>query len=286
MSNVAIVTDSTAYVPKELVKSLNITEIPLYIIWGEETYKDNVDITPKQFYIKLQSAKVMPSTSQPSPQEFIGIYKPLLDKGKDILSIHISSKLSGTVDSAVQAKKMLASDRIEIVDSLSTTMALGLIVLAAARAAKKDKDLQTCKNIAEKARANTDVYFVVDTLEFLKRGGRIGGATALLGSALKLKPILYVKDGSVETYEKVRTKKKAIQRLVDICVEKIGNRQPVHLSTIHANSENEAETLKKELEKRFETGAIVEMLQAELSPVIGNHVGPGTVAVSFMVGVD
>jgi len=284
MSKIAIVIDSTAYLPENLIKSLNITVIPLHVIWGEKSYRDNVDITPKQFYSRLESAKVMPSTSQPTPQEFVNIYKPLLDNGKEILSIHISSKFSGTVDSATQAKKILASDRIEIIDSLSTTMAMGFIVLAAARAAEGGADLQSCKKIAEKARENTEVYFVVDTLEFLKRGGRIGGAAALLGHTLNIKPLLYVKNGSVEPYAKVRTKKKAVKRLIDICVEKIGKRRPVHLCVIHANAAEDAKGIKEELEKRFEAGAIVEMLQAKLSPVIGNHVGPRTLAISFMIG--
>ena len=282
MSKVTIITDSTAYLPQNLVDNLSIQVIPLYVIWGEDTYKDNVDITSEEFYQMLQTSKVMPSTSQPSPQDFINIYKPLVDQKKDILSIHISSKLSGTIDSVQQAKKTLAYERLMIVDSLSTSMAMGFVVLAAARAANEGKTLEECTKIAQKAIKDTHVYFVVDTLEFLKRGGRIGGASAFLGTALDLKPVLYIHEGKIEGFEKVRTKRKALNRLVQICVDIIGEKKPIHFCVMHSVAVDDANFVKESLTSRFDKNEIIEFLEAGLSPVIGTHVGPGAVAVAFM----
>jgi DegV family protein with EDD domain len=186
MSKVAIVTDSTSYLPVEFVKNLNLTITPQVLIWGEETLRDSVDIQPEAFYTRLQHAKVMPTTSQVAIVDMKSAFEKVLDSGYDVLGIFISSKLSGTIQSAIQAREMLpkATDRIAIVDSLSTSMAMGYQILTVARAAKEGASLSECKALAEKAITHTGVYFVVDTLEFLHRGGRIGGAQALLGSAV------------------------------------------------------------------------------------------------------
>lgn len=282
MSKVSIITDSTAYLPKNILEELSIQVLPLYVIWEEKTYKDNVDITPEEFYRKLQTSKEMPSTSQPSPQDFIDLYQPLIDKKADILSIHISSKLSGTIDSATQAKETLGYKHLEIVDSLSTSMAMGFVVMAAARAAKKGKPLKECRQVALNAVKNTKIYFVVDTLEFLKRGGRIGGASAFLGTALNLKPVLYVHEGRIEGFEKVRTKKKALNRLVGICVDLIGNKKPIHFGIMQAEAENDAKEIIDQLKARYKKEDIFEIVEAGLSPAIGTHTGPGAVAIAFM----
>ena len=190
MSKVAIVTDSTAYIPKELVEQNGITILPQVLIWGEETLLDGVDIQPNEFYARLKNASVMPSTSQVTIQSFENIYKDLLDKGFDILAILISNELSGTINSAVQALGSYPNAPIEIVDSQTTAMALGFQVLIAARAAEQGASLEDCKALAEKARDSVGVVFAVDTLEFLHRGGRIGGGKSFLGSLLNVKPLL------------------------------------------------------------------------------------------------
>jgi len=228
MSKVAIVTDSTAYLPVEVIEQYNIHVVPLQLIWGEETFKDGVDIQPGEFYTRLQTADVMPTTSQPSAAEFKTLFEKLAAEGKDILAILISSGLSGTVASAVQAQKMLPEVRIEIVDSQTGAMALGMHVLEAARAAAEGENLAACKALAEGAQAKSGVVFAVDTLEFLHRGGRIGGAKRLMGTVLNIKPILDVKDGKVNALDSVRTRRKAHQRLLELIQDRSqGRRLPM-----------------------------------------------------------
>lgn len=285
MSKVAVVTDSTAYIPEHLTNGYNLHSIPLQVIWGEETFRDGVDITPLEFYTRLQNAKVMPTTSQPSPAAFKQVYASLLEQGFDILSVHISSKLSGTIDSAVQAKEMIQSDRIEIVDSLSAGMALGFQALLAARAASEGKPLAEIKSMAEKANDLTGVLFAVSTLEFLHRGGRIGGAAAFLGTALNLKPLLKLNDGKIEPVERVRTMGKAIDRLLDLFASEIDGRTPLRIASLHANSPREAEMLLEKIRQRFDVSEVDIATLAEVSPVIGTHTGPGTVGIAFMAGI-
>jgi len=284
MSKVAVITDSTAYIPDNLVKSLSITVAPQVLIWGEETFRDGVDIIPDEFYKRLKTAKVMPTTSQISIGDMKTEFETLLENGYDVLGIFISSKLSGTIQSATQARELLpkAADRISIVDSDSTAMAMGFHVLTAARAAQAGASLAECRKMAEESRAYTGVYFVVDTLEFLRRGGRIGGAQALLGSALNIKPILELRNGRIESIEKVRTKGKAIERMIDLVVHHIGDRKPVRLATLHANAETEA---REALAKAMLKIQPVETIFASVSPVIGTHAGPGTIGLAFMAGL-
>ena len=280
MSKVAIVTDSTAYLPVEVIEQYNIHVVPLQLIWGEETFKDGVDIQPGEFYTRLQTADVMPTTSQPSAAEFKTLFEKLAAEGKDILAILISSGLSGTVASAVQAQKMLPEVRIEIVDSQTGAMALGMHVLEAARAAAEGENLAACKALAEGAQAKSGVVFAVDTLEFLHRGGRIGGAKRLMGTVLNIKPILEVKDGKVEALDSVRTRRKAHGRLLELIQERSQGRRLRYASAMHANAQDDAQKLLNELVERLDVG---ETFTVELSPVIGTHVGPGTVVLAYMI---
>ncbi len=284
MSKVAIVTDSTAYIPDELVKSNNLTITPQVLIWGEETFQDGVSIMPEEFYRRLGSAKIMPTTSQVAIVDMKAAFEKLLDAGYDILGVFISSKLSGTMQSALQAKEMLpnAASRIALVDSLSTAMAMGFHVLTAARAAQAGASLAECQRLAEEAQKHTGVYFVVDTLEFLHRGGRIGGAQALLGSALNIKPVLTLVDGRIETADKVRTKGKAHDRMIDLVVEGVAGRTPVRLATLHANAAADAQQVLDKASARLNP---VEKVLTSVSPVIGAHTGPGTVGLAFMAGM-
>ena len=282
MSKVAIVTDSTAYIPNDILKEYPITVAPLVLIWGNESYEDGVDIQPTEFYTRLKDAKVMPSTSQVTPASFQKIFKRLLDEKYDILAILIAEKLSGTIASAKQAKELFPDAVIEIFDSNSTAMAMGFQVLAVARALAKGASLEECLALAEKARDHTGVVFTVDTLEFLRRGGRIGGAAAFLATALNIKPILELRDGRIEAIEKVRTRKKALDRLVELVEDRSGGRRPIHLATLHANAQSDAERLLETARIKF--GAI-ESIFSEVSPVIGNHTGPGTVGLAYMAGM-
>jgi DegV family protein with EDD domain len=283
MPKIAIVTDSTACLPPETYAKLPIFTIPLHVIWGDETFKDNVDITQDVFYAKLGSEKIMPSTSQPSPQEFIELYEKIAHEFDEILSIHISAKLSGTVDSALQAKKMLQNKiKVEVVDSRSTSMGLGFLALSAARKVKSGESLQNTKEYIESARERVKIFFILKTLEFLKRGGRIGSASALLGTALDLKPILMVDEGEVKPFVKVRTMQKALAKLVEILEGNIAGKTPVHLAVIQAEAESDANYLFKEIQNRLKKEDLSEMVNAGISPVIGTHAGPGAVGICFL----
>ncbi len=278
MSKVAIVTDSSAYIPQELIEKYQISIVPLVVIWGEETYSDGVDISPEEFYTRLANTDVMPSTSQPTIPLFKEVFQNLHEQGYEILAVLISDKLSGTISSATQARKLLPEASIEIVDSESIAMALGFQVLAAARAAQNGALLAECKQIAENAQDRTGVIFVLDTLEFLHRGGRIGGAKRFLGTMLNMKPVLAIETGQVVSIDQVRTQKKALARLIDIVEERARGHSKIHLATIHANNHKIAESILKEAQGRFNT---VETAFSELSPAIGTHTGPGAVGLAY-----
>jgi DegV family protein with EDD domain len=284
MRKVAIVTDSTAYIPKDLLEQYTVTVVPQVLIWGEKTYEDGVDIHPNEFYQRLATAKVMPTTSQVSVPNMQKAFSGLLEQGYDVLGIFISSKLSGTLQSAIQGRELLEKDRehVEIIDSNTTAMALGFQVLTVARAAAQGASIAECKALAEQSRAHTGVYFIVETLEFLHRGGRIGGAQRLLGTALNLKPLLTVQDGKVEAVERIRTKAKAVERLIEIVGEQTAGKSPVRLATLHANAESEAREI---LSRAASLTNATESVFTSVSPVIGTHTGPGTVGIAYIAGM-
>jgi len=284
MSKIAIVTDSTAYIPSDLVQKYNLTVAPQVLIWGEETFRDGVDIQPDEFYARLKTAKVMPTTSQVTPITMKTTFEGLIEKGYDVLGIFISAKLSGTIQSAIQAKEMMekAGEKVTFVDSYSTSMAMGYQVLTVARAVEDGANLAEAVALAEKAREHTGVYFAVDTLEFLHRGGRIGGAQRFLGTALNMKPVLAVIDGRVEAVERIRTKGKALERVLELVMEQTKGKTPIRLATLHAAAEGEARTL---LDKASKEMNAVESIMSAVSPVVGTHAGPGTVGLAYMAGM-
>lgn len=281
MSKFAIVTDSTSYIPSDLAAKYGITITPQVLIWEDKTYRDGVDIQPTEFYARLKTAKAMPSTSQVSPATMQEVFQGLVDKDLSVLGIFISSKLSGTLQSAIQAKDMMgaAGGKVTLVDSQSTAMALGFQALAAARAMEAGASLKDCADMASKAHERSGVFFAVDTLEFLHRGGRIGGAQRFIGSALNLKPILAVIGGKVEGVERIRTKSKAHDRVLELVAEKVKGKSNVRLATLHANSAEDAKNL---LERAKADLSPVEALFTEVSPVVGTHAGPGTVGLAYI----
>jgi DegV family protein with EDD domain len=284
-NKVAILTDSTAYLPEECLKQYNITVTPLSVIWGDQVYRDGVDMLPGEFYKRLVDSKVMPTTSQVTPASMQSAFQSLLEHGYDVLGIFLSSKISGTVQSALQARDMIAGaeDKIVIVDSFWTTMAMGLPVLTAARAAAAGESLPECQKVVENACAHSGVLFVVETLEFMRRGGRIGGAQAFLGTVLNIKPVLEMRAGRIEAVEKVRTKQKAIQHMLDLVTERLKGTSSIRLAVTHANAEAEALSLLESAQARLDP---VETFTCPLSPVIGTHVGPGTLALNYMSGLS
>lgn len=282
MSKIAIVTDSTGSVPDEFLKKYPIFVAPQVLIWGEQTFEDGVDIQPSEFYARLKASKTMPTTSQVTPGSFRKVFSSLLEQDYQILAILISEKLSGTIASAVQAKDMFPGAAIELVDSYTTSLAMGFQVLAVAEALEHGANLAECKQLAESARDHVGVCFAVDTLEFLYRGGRIGGGSRFLGTALNIKPILEVVGGRVEAIERVRTRKKSLNRLVELVEERIAGRKPVRLGALFTDIPIEAKDLLTEASQRI---ACTQSLIAEVSPVIGTHAGPGTVGLAFMAGL-
>lgn len=274
MASVALVTDSTAYLPPELVAQYKIAVVPLYVRFGEEVFRDGVDMTPEQFYERLSTSPIMPATSQPSPADFLKVYRQLVAEGvTEIVSVHISSKLSGTIPSAELARAELPEVTVHIFDTLSTSMGQGYMVLEAARALEGGRSVEEAVGLLERVRDEIRLLFAVDTLEFLHRGGRIGGAQAFLGSMLQLKPLLALKEGRVEAVERVRTKRRAVQRMIDLVVEEVGD-QPVRAAAIHATVEDEAKRVLQRLRDRVDCR---EAHVTGLSPAIGTHAGPGTV---------
>jgi DegV family protein with EDD domain len=278
MSKIAIVTDSTAYLPAELVRKYDLRIAPLFVIWDGVSHLDGVDIQPSEFYTRLSKSKTMPSSSQVTVGAFHKIFEELSAQGKEILVITISSKLSGTMDSAQQAKAQLPSARIELVDSLSTSMGMGIQVLLAARAAEAGATLEECKAIAEQARAKTGVILTVDTLEFLHRGGRIGGGSRFLGTALNIKPILELVDGKIEAVERVRTRGKALTRLIELVEQRLAGRKLKFAAVIHANATADAQATLDQFAAKLHPS---ETMLTDLSPVIGTHVGPGTIGLVY-----
>ena len=282
MSKVAIVIDSTTTLPKEMMAELAVRSAPATIIWSGEELRDGIDIQPSEFYARLALSDEMPTTSQATPAEFKKHFDALILEGYDILSIVISSKLSGMYDSAMQARNMLPDATIEVIDSLTGAMAIGLSLPTISQAAEQGLTLSECKEIAENALNSTGVLFTVDTLEYLHRGGRIGGAQKFLGTALNFKPILEIIDGAFEGIERVRTRTKALNRLVELLIDRIGGRVPVHLAAMHANAYDRAAQLNEM------AGSQIELEQSaisEVSPAVGVHLGPGAVGFAFMAGV-
>jgi DegV family protein with EDD domain len=282
MSKVAVVTDSTAGLPPHLVDQYNIVVEPQTLVLENVSYRDEIDITASEFYEKLEKAPVLPTTAQVTPSAFHSTFSTLTDSGQDVLAILVSEKMSGTLASAHQAKEMLPGRHIEVFDSQFAAMALGFVVLAAARAAADGASLEECVQVAEKARENTGVYFMVDNLKYLHMGGRIGSGARFLGTALNLKPILYVPAGKIEAFERVRTSRKAQDRLVEVFVAGIQDKQPVHLAVMHANAPDEAGEL---LQKALAKVTPVESFCLDLSPVVGSHTGPGTLVLAYMAGL-
>ena len=283
MPKVALVTDSSTYLPKERMDPYVIRVVPLVVIWSGKELHDGVDIQPTDFYTRLQTAREMPTTSQPSPLAVKEVFDKLLAEGYDILGIFISSKFSGTFASAEQAQAILPGANIEIIDSLIGSMGAGWPILAAAQAAARGASLAECKAIAQKALENVGILLMVDTLEFLHRGGRIGGAQRFLGDALSLKPILEVVDGVFVGLERVRTRQKALKRLAELLEDRIAGRTPVRLAVLHANAPELANQMLQEAIQRVHP---VDTIMADVSPAVGAHLGPGTVGFAFMAGIE
>lgn len=282
MSKVAVVTDSTSTIPKEFLDQYPIWVAPQVLIWGSETLLDGIDIQPDEFYSRLVKDPLHPTTSQVTPVSFQKLFKELIEQEYEILAVLVSPKLSGTMESAIQAKELFPGMAIELVNSESVAMGLGFNAIMAARAAKDGASLEECKQIALKAVGHTGIVLTVETLEYLHRGGRIGGGAKFLGTALNIKPILEVRGGRIEAVERIRTRGKSLMRVVELVEQQVAGRTPVRLAALHANSPVDAQTM---LDAASASLNPVETIVSVLSPVVGTHAGPGTVGIAYMAGM-
>ena len=273
---VKIVTDSTADLPAPLAEELGIAVVPLYVRFGEEVFRERLDLSADEFYDRLLHDPTHPSTIQPSPQDFVEVYQKVSEEADGIVSIHISSKLSGTYNSALQAKEMLESKcPIEVVDSEAVTMGLGLICVAAASVANTGGSMQEVLAEANKAIPNIHLLGLLDTLKYLLLGGRIGKAKALLGSILNVKPLITLKDGEVAPAGQVRTRAKGMQRLVDLA-QNASNIQD--LSVLYNTTPDEAQALVERIDPVFPKEKV---RFARLGTTLGVHCGPGFLVVAL-----
>lgn len=273
---VAVVTDSTAYLPEGFADRHAITVVPLYVIVDGDAGLDGIDVGPVELTAALKKRRKV-TTSMPTPQEFEAVYRKVLADGADVVvSVHLSSELSGTWSSAVSAAEVVGPARVRVVDSRTTVMGLGYAALHAAEAAADGADPEAVEAAAVQAASRSQTLFVVETLDHLRRGGRIGAATALLGTALAMKPVLHIEDGKIRPLEKVRTTSRAMARLVELAARAAGD-EKVELAVHHLAAPERAVRLAQQLEERIPLarGCVV----SELGAVIGAHTGPGVVGV-------
>jgi DegV family protein with EDD domain len=275
---VAIITDSTANIPDDLIARHNIEVIPQILNWAGESYRDGVDISHTAFYDRLPQDSASPSTSQPSVGEFVEFFGEVGKRAEEIVAILVSDELSGTIGSARGALEFGLDVPVHVLDSRSVSMGLGLIVLAAARAAEEGKSAEGIMALAQSLVSRVNVIFVVDTLEYLHRGGRIGGAQRLVGTVLAMKPVLQIEGGKVEPLKSVRTKKKALAFALDYVRQSMQGEDRVHLAVLHANAEEAAAEVLSELEASLMP---LSSLVTLVSPVIGTHAGPGTIGIAW-----
>lgn len=274
---VKIVTDSVADIPAQVVAELGITVIPVLVRFGEETYRDGIDITTDQFYEKLVSSKVMPTTSVPSLDLFARTYAKLTEETDEILVIMLSAKLSGLYNAALQSADLIESEcRIEVVDSGCAVMAQGFVVIKAARAARDGASLDKILELVHRELPRVEIRAAFDTLEFLKRGGRIGRAAALMGSMLKINPVIALKDGEVEPAGRARSRAKAIDMLYDFAAS---YSRIEELAVEGARCPEDVDHLVKRLGALFPEERIY---RSRTTPVIGTHTGPGLILVAVM----
>lgn len=274
---VKIVTDSLADIPSEVAKELGITIIPVNVLFGTESYRDGVDLTTEKFYDKLVRSKTLPTTSVPPPGAFVEVYDRVAQETDEIVVITVSHKLSATYETALHATEMMKRKcRVEVIDSLLVVMAEGLVVITAAKAAKAGAGLDEVMNVTRRTIPRVEVRMAFDTLEYLKKGGRIGAAQAFLGSILKINPILTLKDGETHPVARERSRARAIDHLYNF-VTSFSHIDDMAIE--HATTPDEAEMLSERLGAKFPKERIY---RSKVSPVIGTHVGPSVMAVSVL----
>ena len=282
---VAIITDSSACIPQELVAKYSIQLVPMNVIFGDKTYQDGIDITPSEFYALLRQAKELPATSHSSPGAHLEAYRRASLRADNILCITLSSKFSGQFNSArvamEMAKDSLPDVTIKVLDCGTAAAAQGLVVLAAARAAASGQSLTGVIKTANSVARGVSLLAMVDTLDYLVKGGHVRRAAALASSMLRIKPIFTLNEGDARPVTNARTTLGAIKRMVKLMGQKIVAGQPLHVAVMHADALDEALVLRDQISSRFDC---TELLITEFTPVMGVHIGPGLIGVAFYCG--
>ena len=278
---VKLVTDSTSYISEELINKYNISIASLNVILQGKSYRE-VNLDNKYFYEVMDQSEEIPTSSQPSIDELLDIFKSIVKSGDNVVGVFLSSDMSGTYSSAHLAKNMVLEEypdaRIEIIDSRTNCMQMGFQVIEGARAAKEGKSIEEVVEVVNNVVKSSRFLFVPDTLRYLKKGGRIGGAAALFGTILQIRPILTVRDGVTSVFEKVRTKKKAIDKIIDTVMEQ-NLKSPIKgLIVHHINCESEGQELANKLQDKL---GISNIKIQSIGPIIGLHVGPGSIGVAY-----
>lgn len=277
---IKIVTDSTSYIPEEFINKYDISVVSLNVIMNGESIRE-VDLDNETFYSKMEESTEIPSSSQPSPDEIYNTFENIIKEGNSIVGIFISSDMSGTVSSANLIKNMLLEKypnaHIEIVDSRSNCMQMGYVAIEAAKAAAAGKSMEEVIDVCTSVINNSRFLFTPDTLDYLKKGGRIGGASALLGTLFQIKPILTVCDGKTTVFTKVRTKKKAVDTLVTTLVNDLQGKELGGVIVHHINCQDEGLSLAAKIKKQLGVDVQIDTI----GPIIGLHVGPGSIGVAY-----
>ena len=273
---VKVITDSTADLPPALAEGLGITVVPLNVHFGTEVYRDGVEITADEFYRRLVTASRMPTTSQPTPGDFLSAYDEMGQTTDEILSVHISAKLSGTMNSATQAREEYGGEcRIEIIDSSQGSMGLGMLAIAAAEAARRGDNLDDVVTETRATIPKVGFIGLLDTLEYLEKGGRIGKAQAFMGSLLRIKPLLTIRDGEAHPLERARTRAKGVDRMCELVQEQMPLKD---LAVVYTTTPDEARALAQRLQSYLPQG---EVILSQVGPVVGTYLGPGVLGVAF-----
>ncbi|HHX01805.1 MAG TPA: DegV family protein [Firmicutes bacterium] len=277
MPRIHVVTDSGSDLPDSIRSQYNIHLVPLSIQFGEEIYLDTVELSAEQFYQRLGESSALPSTCQPSPADFVKCYEQISEPGDHIISVHLSSRLSGTYQSAVLASTMVENRNIHIIDTKSASIGIGMVAMAISEAVQNGASVEDALALGERVMEDLQVYFVVDTLEYLRRNGRIGAASAMVGSLLNIKPVLTLANGIVTPFDKVRGKARALKRIYDLLGDYVQTHQgrKIRIGLVHSNCADEALQFADKIKSEF---AIEDFTIGLIGPTIGVHVGPGTIA--------
>ncbi len=282
-STIALITDSTAALPDEIRQRFGVRIVPTMLHWGAQSYRDGVDITPAAFFERLKTDPVHPTTSAFSIGTAQEIYREAAAGRTGVLGLHISSKLSGVYEIAHQARELMPDLNIKLVDTRVTAMAMGFIVQQVGEACEAGASLDEAATLAQTMIANSGVLLSPEVLTYLQRGGRIGAAAAMVGGLLDLKPILDLQDGMLKPLERVRSRKKALARMVDVGVERLTGKPKVRLGAVHANAEEEARGVLQAAADRLGS-SVVQTVVCPVSPTVGAHTGPGTVGLTYTWG--